>query len=68
MTDEQTIQIETKLAHQEQTIAELDAALVSQQSQLMTLERQMSALINKVKELEQAAPAENSKFEVPPHY
>ena len=68
MTDEQTIRIETKLAHQEQTIAELDAALISQQSHLMTLERQMSELLSKVQELADAAPAENSKFEVPPHY
>lgn len=68
MGDERLIEIETKLAHQENTIAELDDALSSQQTQIARLELLVDALRERVKVLSDAAPASGVDDEVPPHY
>lgn len=66
--DEQTIELETKLAHQEHTIAELNDALTSQQAQIAKLEFQVSALTDRVRALSDAAPVAGTDDEPPPHY
>ena len=68
MSDEQMIEIETKLAHQEYKIAELNDALSSQQSQLSNLELVVTALRERIKTLSEIAPAGSDTDEVPPHY
>lgn len=68
MTNEHLVNIETKLSHQELTIAELNDALVSQQSQIANLELLVNALRDRVKALSEAAPADGSPEEIPPHY
>lgn len=68
MTDEHLVNIETKLSHQELTIAELNDALTSQQSQIANLELLVNALRDRVRALSEAAPADGSPEEVPPHY
>ena len=68
VSDEQMIEIETKLAHQEYTIAELNDALTSQQSQLSNLELVVTALRERIKTLSEIAPAGSDTDEVPPHY
>ena len=68
MSDEQMIEIETKLAHQEHTIAELNDALSSQQTQISNLELMVTALRERIKSLSDMAPAGGEQDEVPPHY
>ncbi len=68
VSDEQMIDIETKLAHQEYTIAELNDALSSQQSQISNLELMVTALRERIKSLSDMAPAGSDTDEVPPHY
>jgi len=62
------IEIETKLAHQEYTIAELNDALSSQQSQISNLELMVTALRERIKALSESAPTGGDTDEVPPHY
>lgn len=67
--DEKLIDIETKLAHQEHTIAELNDALSSQQAQIAGLETLVNALKDRVRALSDAAPAAGGgDDEPPPHY
>jgi SlyX protein len=66
--DERLIDIESKLAHQEHTIAELNDALSNQQVQIGDLEAQVRALIERVRVLSESAPAGGSDDEPPPHY
>jgi len=68
VTDEHLINIETKLLHQEHTIAELNDALTSQQSQIANLELLVNALRDRVRVLSEAASADGTQEEVPPHY
>ncbi len=68
MNDERLIQIETKLAHQEQMLMELDNALTTQQSTIMTLERMCASMAERLQSLggdETAAPPGDER---PPHY
>ena len=66
MDDEKVIDIETRLAHQEVTLQELNDAVTSQQAQIMDLERLCKSLIDRVR-----ANSESdiqSGDEKPPHY
>lgn len=68
MEHEKFIDIESKLAHQEHTISELNDALSSQQMQISKLEHQVVTLIDRVRSLSESAPAGGSDDEPPPHY
>ncbi len=68
MNDERLIQIETKLAHQEQMLIELNDALANQQNSIMTLERQCASITERLRSLgdgESTSPPEDGR---PPHY
>lgn len=62
------IDIETKLAHQEHTLAELNTALTSQQSQITVLEDLCKTLLGRVRSLSEASPEGDPADERPPHY
>jgi SlyX protein len=68
VTDERLIEIETRITHQEHTIAELDDALGNQQAQIANLELQVRMLIDRVKELIEATPGGADDDAPPPHY
>ena len=68
MNEDRLVQIETKLAHQEQMLTELDAALTTQQSTIMTLERMCASMAERIQSLggdETATPPGDDR---PPHY
>ncbi|MCH7980120.1 MAG: SlyX family protein [Proteobacteria bacterium] len=68
MNEDRLVQIETKLAHQEQMLMELDDALTTQQSTIMTLERMCASMAERMQSLsgdETAAPRGDER---PPHY
>jgi len=68
MEHEKFVDIESKLAHQEHTIAELNDALSSQQMQISKLEHQVVTLIDRVRSLSESAPAGGTDDDPPPHY
>jgi SlyX protein len=68
MEDEKLIDIESKLAHQEHTIAELNDALTAQQTQITNLDAQVRGLMDRVRAMSEAMPADQSQDERPPHY
>ena len=68
MDEQRIIEIETKLAHQEQMLMELDNALTTQQSTIITLERMCASMAERLQSLggdETAAPPGDER---PPHY
>jgi len=62
------IDLETRLAYQEHTLAELNDALTSQQAQISRLEAQLAVLAKQVRMLSESAPAAGTGVELPPHY
>ncbi len=68
MTEERLTEIEFKLAHQEQTILELNDVITDQQARIMQLEELCRSLIDKVQTLAEAGADEGGQHEVPPHY
>lgn len=66
MSEERLIDIETRLAYQDQTINELNEALANQQQSIMKLERLCATLSERMAALNEALPGESD--ERPPHY
>lgn len=68
MDEDSIIDLQSRIAHQEHTIAELNDALASQQSQIGEMEAKIVALTDRVRALSDAAPAGGADNEPPPHY
>ena len=68
MADDQLIEIETRIAHQEHTIGELNDALTSQQQQISILEVLLRTLTDRVRSMAEAAPGGADDDAPPPHY
>ena len=68
MNEERTIALETKIAHQEHAIAELNDEVVRQQAALSALESRVDALLDRVRALSDSMPAGAPGDEPPPHY
>lgn len=67
--DEQLIDLQTRLAFQEETIAELNKILTDQQRQLDKLQLEMNVVAQRCRELVDAIEAGPSATdEKPPHY
>ncbi len=60
------IELEEKIAFQEDVIQKLDDTLADQQKQLMEAEHKISMLIDQLKKMESTLPAPAD--EKPPHY
>lgn len=72
MSEARIITIETKLAYQEDTVAQLNDVICKQQDQIDTLERLTQQLLGRVRDLSevatQAGGALSAGDERPPHY
>ncbi len=68
MDEDRLIDIETKIAHQEQLLSELNEALTDQQAQIGRLESLCQSLMDRLKSLVDNAAAEQASDERPPHY
>ena len=66
-SDEERIEIETRLLFQEDTIAKLNDALVDQQHQLDQMRETLARLIELIERRDEA-PAFSIEEERPPHY
>lgn len=68
MSDERLVEIETKLAHQELTLQELNDVIVEQHLRIAQLEELCRALVGRLQSMGSGEPAEQAQDERPPHY
>ncbi len=68
MDETKMVEIETKLAHQDQLLIELNQVMIDQQTQLMRLEELFTAMVERVRSLGDNSPDAAPQDETPPHY
>ena len=68
MSEERFIDLETRLAHQDQLLSELNDVVTGQQARIMDLEELCKALLERVRSLGDGVPAGDPVDERPPHY
>ena len=68
MSEDRLIEIESKLAHQEQLLLELNDVLTEQQARMMQLEELSTRLIERVRAIGESAGDDAPVDERPPHY
>jgi SlyX protein len=68
MSEKRLIDLETKLAHLEDTVLQLDKALCRQQEQIGKLESTEELLMARINELAASDVSTQSADEPPPHY
>ena len=69
MSEDRFIDLESRLAHQDQLLNELNEVMTQQQAKLMQLETLCNSLISRVRSIGDAMPADSDPTdERPPHY
>ena len=68
MSEERLVEIETKLAHQEYLLNELNGVITKQQEIIRHLEERYGTLKDRLRSISEALPADGSPDERPPHY
>ncbi len=68
MSEERFIDLESRLAHQDQLLNELNDVVTSQQAKIMQLEELCKALIQRVRSVGDGVPDSDPGDERPPHY
>ena len=68
MTEQRFVDLETKLAHQEHLLLELNEVITKQQENIMRLEKLYESIVQRVRSLSEALPADANVDEKPPHY
>ncbi len=68
MSEDRLIDIESKLAHQDQLLMELNEVVTEQQGRIMQLEQLSASLIERVRAIGDTGPDEGPVDERPPHY
>ena len=68
MSEERFIDLETRLAHQDQLLNELNEVVTGQQARIMDLEELCRALLERVRSLGDGVTPGNPADERPPHY
>lgn len=68
MSEERFIDLETRLAHQDQLLNELNDVVTAQQAKIMQLEALCKSLIQRVQAVGDSVPADADGDERPPHY
>lgn len=68
MSEERFVDLETRLAHQDQMLHELNEVVTDQQSKIMRLEELCRSLVDRVRSLGEGLPAGDPGDERPPHY
>lgn len=67
MSEDRLVDIEVKLAHQDQLLVDLDSIVTDQQSKIMKLEELVASLIDRVRSMGEGA-SDSQQDERPPHY
>ena len=68
MCEERFIDLETRLAHQDQLLHELDEVVTAQQARIMQLEQLCRSLVDRVRSIGDGISAGDPADERPPHY
>ncbi len=68
MSEERLIDIESKLAHQDQLMLELNEVVTGQQVKIMQLEQLCSSLVERVRAIGEATTGDGPQDDRPPHY
>lgn len=69
MSEERLVEIETKLAHQEYLLNELNDVITRQQESIIHLEERFGGLVDRLRSISEALPADAApRDERPPHY
>jgi SlyX protein len=68
MDEDRLIDIETRLAHQDHLLAQLNDALTDQQAQLMQVTELCQSLIERMRTTPEASTGAGPDDERPPHY
>ena len=68
MSEQRFVELETRLAHQDQVLHELNEVITDQQARIMKLEELCRSLIDRVRSLGDGLPAGDPADERPPHY
>lgn len=68
MDEDRIVEIETRLAHQDQMLIELNDALANQQDSIITLERLCASIAERLRSLDDGESSSPPDDERPPHY
>lgn len=68
MSEERFIDLESRLAHQDQLLHELNDVVTGQQAKIMQLEELCRSLIDRVRSIGDGASERDQGDERPPHY
>jgi len=68
MSEERFVDLESRLAHQDQLLNELNDVVTGQQAKIMQLDELCKSLIARIRSLSDTMPAPDSGDERPPHY
>ncbi len=68
MSEERLVDIESRLAHQDHLLIELNDVITKQQEKIMQLEELCASLVDRVRSIGEALPADGPQDERPPHY
>ncbi len=68
MSEERFIDLETRLAHQDQLLLELNEVVTGQQARVMALEELCKSLLERVRSLGDGVASGSPADERPPHY
>lgn len=68
MTDDRLVEIESRLAHQERLLEELNDAVAAQQASVLRLEETCRALTDRVRAMHDTLAGPGPADERPPHY
>ena len=68
MSEDRLVEIESKLAHQEHLLFELNDVITNQQEKIMQLEELCDSLVERVRSIGDALPDDAPQDERPPHY
>ncbi len=68
MSEERFIELESRAAHQDQLLNELNDVVTAQQAKIMQLEELCKSLLGRVRSLGESLPSSDAGDERPPHY
>lgn len=68
MSEERLVNIESKLAHQDQLLVELNDVITDQQAKIMKLEELCVSLVDRVRSIGESVSGDAAVDERPPHY